>query len=195
MIILGHISGWIGKELIELLSCIYLYIPLLLSWFIILLRNNSLKRGISILSTIGLLLLLVYYTSDLAKEYIIGVESSEYSKAVDMSAAILVFSLCLFRSRSLLLITLLEGILLYFMLPLLKVIIIFDILYGGILAVIVYFLFTLLDYKLSSQKATWITERYTRSGYAISDIFFLGNILILTGFVQLIGVLWKLSGF
>ena len=128
MIILGHISGWIGKELIELLSCIYLYIPLLLSWFIILLRNNSLKRGISILSTIGLLLLLVYYTSDLAKEYIIGVESSEYSKAVGMSAAILVFSLCLFRSRSLLLITLLEGILLYFMLPLLKVIIIFDIL-------------------------------------------------------------------
>ena len=187
MIILGHISGWIGKELIELLSCIYLYIPLLLSWFIILLRNNSLKRGISILSTIGLLLLLVYYTSDLAKEYIIGVESSEYSKAVGMSAAILVFSLCLFRSRSLLLITLLEGILLYFMLPLLKVII--------ILAVIIYFLFILLDYKLSSQKATWITERYTRSGYAISDIFFLGNILILTGFVQLIGVLWKLSGF
>ena len=191
MIILGHISGWIGKELIELLSCIYLYIPLLLSWFIILLRNNSLKRGISILSTIGLLLLLVYYTSDLAKEYIIGVESSEYSKALGMIDEIFVFYLCLFRSRSLLLITLLEGILLYFMINF----IIFDILYGGILAVIVYFLFILLDYKLSSQKATWITERYTRSGYAISDIFFLGNILILTGFVQLIGVLWKLSGF
>ena len=54
---LEHIDSWIGKEFIELLSNIYVYIPLIITSLIVIIRNNSIKS--SLLLTVFIIGLIV----------------------------------------------------------------------------------------------------------------------------------------
>ena len=59
---LEHIDSWIGKEFIELLSNIYVYIPLIITSLIVIIRNNSIKSSLLLTVFIVGLIVLVAYT-------------------------------------------------------------------------------------------------------------------------------------
>ena len=155
-----HINIWMGKELILLLSTPYLYIPIAFIWFSIIFRNNNLKNCLIIVGSIGVALLsIIVCDMYFPMEPIFPSHSSNIYIA--LVVLLVIFSLLLFRSRTFALL-------------------------GTINAIIFYMLFSILRKRLSSSQTTWITNQYTNSGYAVTNMYLLNNILILTAFLMLI---------
>ena len=180
-----HINIWMGKELILLLSIPYLYIPIAFIWFSIIFRNNNLKNSLIIVGSIGVALLsIIVCDMYFPMEPIFPSHSSNIYIA--LVVLLVIFSLLLFRSRTFAFVILLMTALLICMLLDFLILHIYELLLGIINAIIFYMLFLILRKRLSSSQTTWITNQYTNSCYAVTNMYLLNNILILTAFLMLI---------
>ena len=180
-----HINIWMGKELILLLSIPYLYIPIAFIWFSIIFRNNNLKNCLIIVGSIGVALLsIIVCDMYFPMEPIFPSHSSNIYIA--LVVLLVIFSLLLFRSRTFAFVILLMTALLICVLLDFLILHIYELLLGIINAIIFYMLFLILRKRLSSSQTTWITNQYTNSGYAVTNMYLLNNILILTAFLMLI---------
>ena len=174
-----HINIWMGKELILLLSIPYLYIPIAFIWFSIIFRNNNLKNSLIIVGSIGVALLsIIVCDMYFPMEPIFPSHSSNIYIA--LVVLLVIFSLLLFRSRTFAFVILLMTALLICMLLDFLILHIYELLLGIINAIIFYMLFLILRKRLSSRIA------YKKSGYAVTNMYLLNNILILTAFLMLI---------
>ena len=188
---LEHIDSWIGKEFIELLSNIYVYIPLIITSLIVIIRNNSIKSSLLLtVFIVGLIVLVAYTLVPLKIADIVEIQS--LSRVLAIVVSINTFSICLFRSRffSIVLVILVGLILLtlsgLFLLHL------FEFIVGIVESLVFYSIYKLVSKKLSLSDNTWISQQYTRSGYALTDIQLLSNMMIITGFIILIALLYRI---
>ena len=190
---LEHIDSWIGKEFIELLSNIYVYMPLIITSLIVIIRNNSIKSSLLLtVIIIGLIVLVAYTLVPLKILFADIVEIQSLSRVLAIVVSINTFSICLFRSRffSIVLVILVGLILLtlsgLFLLHL------FEFIVGIVESLVFYSIYKLVSKKLSLSDNTWISQQYTRSGYALADIQLLSNMMIITGFIILIALLYRI---
>ena len=183
---------WIGKELVELLSNIYIYIPVIVTWVIVIIRNNTIKSGLLILFTLTCLSFIAFYSLYPLEALFSLHRDMPSSRLVVVAISIISFSALLFRSRSFLLTLLSILILLAFILPTHFIRHTFGLAVGLLEALILYAIYLIISKKFSLNKNTWITQQYTHSGYAIIDISILSNVLVITEFVVLFMLLYRL---
>lgn len=188
-----HIGSWIGKELIELLSNIYIYIPLMLIGFIIIIRNNSVKSCLLVFVSILCLMFSIHYTLG-PIEALFGGQVNLHSSMCFFTvfSAITVFISCLFRNRSFFITSLVVIGIAIGTLPEYFKEHLFGIIISVLEALILYGIYLLISKKFLTNRNTWVSQQFTHSGYALTDILLLNNVIVLTAFIILIIFLFKM---
>ncbi len=179
-----YTDSWIGKGLIQSLSCLFMYIPILLILFYVIAKNSSLRSCILLIS---ILTVLIVFNVLLPFICINSLETFDnFSWPICLVISLCTFFSLLFRSRSFLAILLFEAALLsiLFFSYAISHWIYIAVSCGS--AIIFYALFFLLDRKIFKREKHWITEQYTSSGFSISDISLLNVTIVTTGFIHLL---------